>query len=363
MAFRRNKVKVDLASYPPYFFLAPRKFGKTTWWNNLVVEAWGDESKGLLISCGQEEGYHALDDINYDVAKVWSQEYDEEDDSRGLVQIVDDLIENNKEYGIKGVCFDTLDTFVDIATTEVLRLHKIEKKTPCKSLNDAFGGFRRGVDRLLEIMDEQIDRLRDAGFAVFILCHTKLKEKTDILSGEKYEQLTNNLQDGIFGHFADKSQMVMIGAIDREINNGKVVSEERLIHLRGNSLIDAGSRFEELPETITLNPRDFLDTFEAAVKGQMKKPATDAQIKKMKKEEAAAQEKKAEQSLKKQQAAREFDEDRNLELIATIKDNLGLADEEAKEEIKKVMAEYGIKNFKTTNISTEGLQKIVDILI
>lgn len=212
-------------------------------------------------------------------------------------------------------------------------------------------------------MDEQIDRLRDAGFAVFILCHTKLKEKTDILSGEKYEQLTNNLQDGIFGHFADKSQMVMIGAIDREINNGKVVSEERLIHLRGNSLIDAGSRFEELPETITLNPRDFLDTFEAAVKGQMKKPATDAQIKKMKKEEAAAQEKKAEQSLKKQQAAREFDEDRNLELIATIKDNLGLADEEAKEEIKKVMAEYGIKNFKTTNISTEGLQKIVDILI
>lgn len=140
MAFRRNKVKVDLASYPPYFFLAPRKFGKTTWWNNLVVEAWGDESKGLLISCGQEEGYHALDDINYDVAKVWSQEYDEEDDSRGLVQIVDDLIENNKEYGIKGVCFDTLDTFVDIATTEVLRLHKIEKKTPCKSLNDAFGG-------------------------------------------------------------------------------------------------------------------------------------------------------------------------------------------------------------------------------
>ena len=43
MAFKKNKVKVDLCSYPPYMFLAPKKFGKTTFWYNLVRDAWGDD--------------------------------------------------------------------------------------------------------------------------------------------------------------------------------------------------------------------------------------------------------------------------------------------------------------------------------
>ena len=53
MAFKKNKVKVDLCSYPPYMFLAPKKFGKTTFWYNLVRDAWGDDDKGLLISFGR----------------------------------------------------------------------------------------------------------------------------------------------------------------------------------------------------------------------------------------------------------------------------------------------------------------------
>ena len=58
MAFKRNKVKVDLCSYPPFMLLAPKKFGKTTFWYNLVRDAWGSDDKGLLISFGNEEGYH-----------------------------------------------------------------------------------------------------------------------------------------------------------------------------------------------------------------------------------------------------------------------------------------------------------------
>lgn len=142
MGFKINKVKADLCSYPPYIFLAERKFGKTTFWRDLVREAWGDDTKGLLISFGNEEGYHALDGIQVEVAQKWNAPYDEDTDMRGFVQIVDDIVENNDEYGLKGVCFDTLDTMVDVCTDEVLRQHKREKGTDCKSLNDAFGGSK-----------------------------------------------------------------------------------------------------------------------------------------------------------------------------------------------------------------------------
>ena len=121
MAFKMNQISCDLASYPYYMLLSPRKFGKTTWWRNLVVAAWGNASKGLLISCGTESGFHHLDNLQVEEALTWDDDYDEETGHRGLVQIVDDLIENNADYGIKGVCFDTFDTLFDIATDEVMK--------------------------------------------------------------------------------------------------------------------------------------------------------------------------------------------------------------------------------------------------
>ena len=68
MAFKMNQISCDLASYPYYMLLSPRKFGKTTWWRNLVVAAWGNASKGLLISCGTESGFHHLDNLQVEEA-------------------------------------------------------------------------------------------------------------------------------------------------------------------------------------------------------------------------------------------------------------------------------------------------------
>lgn len=179
MAFKMNQISCDLASYPYYMLLSPRKFGKTTWWRNLVVAAWGNASKGLLISCGTESGFHHLDNLQVEEALTWDDDYDEETGHRGLIQIVDDLIENNADYGIKGVCFDTFDTLFDIATDEVMRESRRETGKSCKSINDAFGGYNRGSDRLIKIINDQLSRIRNAGIAVFILSHTKFKERTD----------------------------------------------------------------------------------------------------------------------------------------------------------------------------------------
>ena len=70
--------------------------------------------------------------------------------------------------------------------------------------------------------------------------------RTDPLTGEKYEQLTNLMQDRTYSAIADNAQMVMVGTIERDIASGKIENEKRVIHLRGTSTIDAGSRFNDL---------------------------------------------------------------------------------------------------------------------
>ena len=361
MAFKTNKVKVDLCSYPPYLFLAPKKFGKTTFWYKLVKEVWGNNEKGLLISFGNEEGYHSLDGIQVEVAKEWNAEYDEETELRGFIQIVDDIVENNKEYGLKGICLDTFDTLVDVATKEVFKQHKKEKGTVCKSLNDAFSGYGRGKARLLELIDTQIERLRDIGLAVFILCHIKNKEKTDLISGEKYEMITNNLSDDIYGHIADAAQMVMVGALDREINNGKIINESRVVYLRGNSTIDAGGRFTNIPEKIELSPKAFIEAFEIAVKNSLENP-DDKQIEKMKKEEIKTREKTAEIAIKKDKEKQINNEDDRITYVQVIVNSFPNASDEVKANAKKILAEAGFKKFTDTEIPIDVLKRIVETL-
>lgn len=361
MAFKTNKVKVDLCSYPPYLFLAPKKFGKTTFWYKLVKEVWGSNEKGLLISFGNEEGYHSLDGIQVEVAKEWNAEYDEETELRGFIQIVDDIVENNKEYGLKGICLDTFDTLVDVATKEVFKQHKKEKGTVCKSLNDAFSGYGRGKARLLELIDTQIERLRDIGLAVFILCHIKNKEKTDLISGEKYEMITNNLSDDIYGHVADAAQMVMVGALDREINNGKIINESRVVYLRGNSTIDAGGRFTNIPEKIELSPKAFIEAFEIAVKNSLEN-SDDKQIEKMKKEEIKAREKTVEIAIKKDKEKQTNNEDDRITYVQVIVNSFPNASDEVKANAKKILAEAGFKKFTDTEIPIDVLKQIVETL-
>ena len=361
MAFKTNKVKVDLCSYPPYLFLAPKKFGKTTFWYKLVKEVWGSNEKGLLISFGNEEGYHSLDGIQVEVAKEWNAEYDEETELRGFIQIVDDIVENNKEYGLKGICLDTFDTLVDVATKEVFKQHKKEKGTVCKSLNDAFSGYGRGKARLLELIDTQIERLRDIGLAVFILCHIKNKEKTDLISGEKYEMITNNLSDDIYGHVADAAQMVMVGALDREINNGKIINESRVVYLRGNSTIDAGGRFTNIPEKIELSPKAFIEAFEIAVKNSLEN-SDDKQIEKMKKEEIKAREKTVEIAIKKDKEKQTNNEDDRITYVQVIVNSFPNASDEVKANAKKILAEAGFKKFTDTEIPIDVLKRIVETL-
>lgn len=272
MAIKRNEVKVSLGSYPPILVMGERKVGKTTLMYNLAeLEYSLDEM--LLISCGDEKGYLALDGIQYEEARFWNKKEDQ-NGNRGFVQIVDDIVKNNKELGLKMVVIDTLDTLIDIGTEDVLKQHLIEKQSPCKSLNDAFGGFQRGRDRLVDQISKEVDKLDRMGLAVFILAHTKNKDKTDPMSGEKYEMLTNNLRADLYSPIADSCQMIVNIAIERTIEEGVQIGESRQMFFRSNGLIDCGSRFTDMPEKLELSAENFMKAFKHGVESSMRKKPT-----------------------------------------------------------------------------------------
>lgn len=333
--FKKNKVKVDLCSYPPYIIQGVPKSGKTTLFYELVQLIYGTQDAGLLISMGKEDGFKALDDIQYEIIREWDSEYEEDTDLRGMQQLVDDLVENKEEYGIKMIGIDTYDWMVEVLINEVKRQHRKEKGEKCKSLNDAFGGFSRGKDRLVEMMLNEVSRLRDAGYAVFVLAHTKVKEKTDPLTGLNYDQLTNNLRSDIYGAIQNIAQMVVTISIDKEIVDGRLIGEKRYMNFRSNGLIDCGCRFREVPDKLELSAENFMKAFEIGVKSSMKTKKSDEELEEMKKQEMIEREKIAKAQNKKNTIK---------DMVSKIKEGFGDLGDGAKLKMQEYVQEAGIES-------------------
>lgn len=379
MARKLNKVKIDLRSYPHYIIMGVRKSGKTTLFRDLVLYNYHDASKGLLISCGAEDGYRALDDLQYEEARTWDM-IENEDGERGLVQIVDELLAlRGTDDQIEMVCFDTLDELVDVATQQVYEEHRDAYMKYPKSLNDALGGYGAGQRRVASLIKEQIGRLNNAGMAVFIIAHTKLKDKEDPLSGEKYEMITNNLESRFYDPIADTAQMIVNIVIDRKIEGagtvkkkvskdkeidveiaGKQIEQQRYMYFRENNFVDAGGRFPGLPEKLPLSAENFMKAFEMGVKSSQSNPLTKTEEKKRKEEENEIN-----QQAGVKLVAKEL-EHKKAELSLEINTKLNAnPDKEILSEVLTVIKENGIKGFDAENLKNVDvsiLEKIVNIL-
>lgn len=366
MAFKMNTVKASLENYPPVVLQGIAKSGKTTFFRDLVLYEYKDPSKGLLISCGNEEGYHALDQLQVAVASSWSGDYDEETDSQGLTSIVDEVIDTRKETGIRIVAFDTLDTMVDLAEAEVCRLWAREAHLPVKNvtINSCFGGYGRGLDKEIELIIEQIARLRAVGIAVFVISHTKLKEKTDMYSGEKYEQITNNLQNKLYTAVESGAQMVCTAIMERDINNNKITNERRRLYLVRTSQVDAGCRFPGMPESIDFTPEAFMAAFRQGVKNSMiSSPKTDAQIDKQAAEEVEELKKKGDTAAIRDKEARkeEAEEEKRDEYVAVIAAKFPSASTEVKAQAKEMLANSGAAKFSSPDLPIADLKAIAQL--
>ena len=342
---KTNKVKCDIGSYIHYI-RGIKKSGKTTLFYNIVKEQYGDLSKGLLISVGDEIGYQALDDITYVQPETW-QELDE---------VAEDLIDNKKDYNIELVCLDTADEVIKLAMQEVKRLHKV-KYGKAVEFGACFGGYGNPRIKVQELVDELLAKLRKAGYGIFIIGHTKLKDVKE-KNGDEYQMLTSNLNMDYDGIFANKADIVSTIVVEKIIDEDKhIEGTNRYIYFRSDGFVDAGGRFADIPEKVEYGAKNYINAFEEGVKKAIKGKVSDSEIKKRVAAEKKEREEKAEEFI-----AHKDDDADNEKYIDIVKAKYADASDKVKTQIKAVMKEYGFKKFTDENVPKEALEKIVKLL-
>ena len=284
MAFKKpvvNKITADIANISIYL-RSTKKFGKTTLFRDVIMAKYGDPERGLLIACGNEQGYAMLDNLN--VVNI--------DNYRDLVDLCNWLIkEKGKEHNIEIVAFDTADELSLIADRETIARSKEETGKNCKSIKAAFGGFQAGPEYSANnVVKPIISGLKKAGFGIWVIAHTKfktIKEKGG-LDEDGYQQLTSNLTPNMESAFGDCLDVVLTGVIDRDTEKrtkkaGQFTKTEnyvtdmvRKLYFRGTTLIDAGGRFAagSVPEYMVFDQPDMGAEFIRVIEDGIEKSKT-----------------------------------------------------------------------------------------
>jgi hypothetical protein len=359
----KNEVKVDIASYMHYI-RGVKKVGKTTLFNDIIsIMSKGDMSKGLLISLGDEDGYKTLEGLMVAKASKWAD----------LTGIIDELVENKKDNDFDFIALDTVDELFNIATDEVLRLHKKKNNKVAETLNSAFGGYGAGREKLKELVRDQIARIKNAGYGIFAIGHTKLRNVKEKGTDEEYQQLTTSLNFDYDSVIADKADIVATISISKDIIDvkdvtiggntkqiGSIGGVTRWIHFRDDNFnVDCGARFGDIIDKVELSAENYIKAVTDAIKSSSN-GKSDAEINKMKKKEIIERDKKADEYI---EELSKINVEENNKLVVIIQEKFGKATAETKQKVKAIMAEYEVESFKDTeDIPTEALTKIANLL-
>lgn len=380
MAFQKptiNVIKPDIKNLSIYL-RSTKKFGKSTLFRDVILEKYGDPSRGLLVGCGNEKGYKMLDNLNATQVKTY----------KDLQELADWLInEKGKEHNIEMVAFDTGDELALIADTETIRQSNVENPNKkCKSIKAAFGGYTAGEKYSAnDIIKPYMTKLEDAGFGVWVIAHTKfktIKEKGG-LEEDGYMQLSSNMGADYEAAFGDIFDVTLTGVIDRDLEEKKVgdkvkkyaTDTVRKLYFRGTTLIDAGGRFADgaVPEYMVFDkPNMAADFIRVVEEGMEKSKSTIGKKSTPKKTTPVKKEKVTEPDPIEEDDIDDIDtpvEDTIEETTETsaYPDDLDAVirkmykeckDAELKASVKNVIAEYG----KLNDVDEDGLKRIYDMM-
>lgn len=255
------------------------KIGKTTIMKEVAEKLVGENY--LFLEMYRENGAKYIEDIIYENVPDWYT----------FVEIIDDIVDNKtSDYpDLKVVFIDTLDNALQLAEQESIRLWNRENPTKrTNSINAAWGGFMKGQDKAMELLQEQLFRLRTVGVAFTVIGHIRTSTITDPITLETYQQLTSDVSQRYFNQLKKNIDLVGVAYIDREIVsqktgkknviNGKdevikrVESEVRKIKFRDSSYtVDSGGRFSEIVEEINFDADEFIKAMKDALEAEVRK--------------------------------------------------------------------------------------------
>lgn len=347
--------------------------GKSTLIKQVCEKLAGDEGY-IMLDIGKEDGHDAINGIVSAKIPDWAT----------FKEFCDDVIENKlTDYKeLRVVALDTFDQLLEIAEPEVIRMHNRANpdKPKITSIKAAFGGFMAGEDKAIQIVLDKLWDLKAVGVSFIAIGHTKKKDVDDPITGESYSVLTTNMSQRYFNALKTKLHFLGVAYIDREIVKyktgkknvvtkeeeikGKVMSESRRISFRDdNYSVDSKSRFANIVDQIPLDPDAFIKALTDAILDEHSKG--DKTVEQSKKELVAARKAKEAEVAEKleKDAEHKIDEERNDELMDVIRNKFTEADSATKKEVKAIMNENNIPNFKNCDdIPTAVLERIVEVL-
>lgn len=277
------------------------KIGKTTIMKQIAEKLVGDNY--LFLEMYRENGAKYIEDIIYENVPDWET----------FVDIIDDIVENKTtDYpDLKVVFIDTIDNAIQLAEQESIRLWNSENPSKyTNAINAAWGGFQKGQDKALDLLQEQWFRLREVGVAFSLIGHVKQTTVTDPITLDTYQQITSDISQRYFNQIKKNIDLIGIAYIDREITKektgkknvvtgketvvNKVTSEARKIKFRdSNYCVDSGGRMSQIVEEIDFDADEFIKAMRDALEAEVKKSGKS--IEDRHKEDNAAAEKRAEQ--------------------------------------------------------------------
>ena len=271
--------------------MGPSGWGKTTLMYETCEKLFGPDGY-VIADMGDEDGTAAIDDIAAEQIPTWKK----------FKEMVDDIVKNkDTDYAdLKIVILDTLDATFEKAEEFVVKSWNQENMgqqgiKPASSVNSVDGGFGKGLDRTIETVKKEINRLAKVGVKVWWTAHVKEKDQTDLFTGTNYTTLTANMSMKYFNSIKNISHIIGFGYFDRtvekqEIGEANIVTkkkktrnavlgETRKIKFRDDSMIaDAKSRFANIIDEITLDVDEFIKAIKDAINSSSEKNDTVAPV-------------------------------------------------------------------------------------
>lgn len=304
---KKNVIKIDPLAYN-IGLIGEGGIGKTTIIKEMCEKLVGEDGY-LFLECGKEDGGDAIIGLNHVNCPEWSMDYDEDTNSVGFEDVIEDIVENKaSEYPqLRTVIIDTYDQLIDIAKPEVIRMHNKENPDkPVKSIKAAFGGYMAGEDKATEIVLDKLWALKRVGVHFIIIGHVKQREQEDVATGQKYTSLTTNMSMRDFNAIRTKLHFLGVASVDREIiqeksgkkdNKGKdkmkgvIAKESRKITFRDDSYsIDSKSRFADIVPECEFNSDALIAALTDAIKAEANKGKKS--VEELAKEQKEAEEKR-----------------------------------------------------------------------
>ena len=269
-----------------YIILGVGGIGKTTLAYELGKKITGSDEGTFIITCGAENEPMHINGAFGETDRTFEE----------LAECVKYLCEHKDEYPhTKFVAIDSIDEYVRIACDAVVReWNRICERTgdtasKAKSIAQAYKGFQKGEERAIDLIIKQIVKLKDAGYHLLYIGHTKVKSSTDVMQDNtKFDQLTCSVQPKFYTAIKDKANLAVMCYFENEIvgikeeknpfnkkmeKKGTLVNKKRVMLFTDNSnTVDTKTHFEYIVNKADMSADNLIKAVEDAIAAKLAAP-------------------------------------------------------------------------------------------